>query len=122
MCQNMINKSYSFDIVTISIIVSCLLLFMISVILGISIYILRRQRWKKHYHPPIDSVCVKQEQAKIPTMSDYDNITYDAFRTNVKLSSHNDNDSLPITNSDDGSYEPKIIYLGGEQQLTAIFA
>jgi hypothetical protein len=116
------NKSHSFDTVTISIIVSCLLLFMISVILGISIYILRRQRWKKHYHPPIDSVCIKQEQEIIPAMSDYDNITYNVLRHNVQLSSSDDNNSSPITTSDDGSYEPKIVYLGGEQQLTAIFA
>jgi hypothetical protein len=96
---------------------------MISVILGISIYILRRQRWKKHYYPPIDSVCTKQQQQiTVPTMSDYDNITYNAFRNKVQLSSSDDNDSSPITTSDDCSYVPKIVYLGGEQQLTAIFA
>jgi hypothetical protein len=99
---------------------------MISVILGISIYILRRQRWKKHYHQPIDSVCTKQQQQQqqitVPTMSDYDNITYNVFRNNIQLSSSDDNDSSPMTTSDDCSYEPKIVYLGGEQQLTAIFA
>jgi len=112
-----------FDIVTISIIVSCLVLFIISVILGISVCILRRQRRKKHYQLPIDSVCIKQQQQIIvPNMSDYDNITYDAFQNNVQLSSTDDNDSSPMTTSDDYSYEPKIVYLGGEQQLTAIFA
>ena len=123
-CQN-INKSHrssSLDIVTISIIVSCLVLFMISIILGISIYILRRQRWKKHYLTPIDSVCTKQQQITVPTMSDYDNVTYGVFHNNVQHSSSDDNDSSPMTTSDDYSYEPKIVYLGGEQQLTAIFA
>lgn len=55
-------------------------------------------------------------------MSDYDNITYNIFRNNVQLSSSDDNDSSPMTASDECSYEPKIVYLGGEQQLTAIFA
>lgn len=128
MCENLTNKSNSFDIITISIIVSCLVLFMISIMLCISIYILRHQRWKKHYHSPIDSICTKsqqqpqQHQIILPTMSDYDNITYNAFRNNVQLSSSDDNDSSPMTTSDDCSYEPKIVYLGGEQQLTAIFA
>jgi hypothetical protein len=124
-CQYNNSKSYqtkSIDIVTISIIVSCLVLFMISILLGISIYILRRQRWKKDYHSPIDSVCTKQQEKTVPTISDYDNITYGVFRNNVKLSSSDDNDSSPMTTSDDCSYEPKIVYLGGEQQLTAIFA
>jgi hypothetical protein len=97
---------------------------MISIILGISICILRRQRWKKDYHPPIDPVYTKQseQQITLPTMSDYDNITYNIFRNNVQLSSSDDNDSSPMTASDECSYEPKIVYLGGEQQLTAIFA
>lgn len=128
MCENLTNKSDSFDIITISIIVSCLVLFMISIILVISIFLLRRQRWKKHYQSPIDSVCTKQEQALhqhkiiLPTMSDYDNVTYNAFRNTIQLSSSDDNDSSPMTTSDECSYEPKIVYLGGEQQLTAIFA
>ena len=102
---------------TISIIVFCLVLFLISIILGISICILRRQRWKKHYQSPIT-----QEEIIVPTISDYDNIPYNTFRKNINLSSSDDNDSSPITTSDECSYEPKIVYLGGEQQLTAIFA
>lgn len=96
---------------------------MISAILGIGIYILRRQRWKKHYHSPISSMCAKQQHPmSLPAISDYDNVTYSAFRANVQLSSSDDNDSSPMTTSDECSYEPKIVYLGGEQQLTAIFA
>ncbi|CAF1284095.1 unnamed protein product [Adineta steineri] len=124
-CQHINNEFYqsvSMNIATISIIVSCLIIFMISAILGIGIYILRRQRWKKHYHSPISSVCAKQQQMTVPAISDYDNITYGAFRANIQLSSSDDNDSSPMTTSDDCSYEPKIVYLGGEQQLTAIFA
>ncbi|CAF1683277.1 unnamed protein product, partial [Adineta ricciae] len=59
-CQKITNEFYqsiSMNIVTISIIVSCLIIFMISAILGIGIYILRRQRWKKHYHSPMSSIC-----------------------------------------------------------------
>jgi len=111
--------------ITISIIVSCLGLLMISTLLGISICILRRQRWKKHYHPPIDSVCTKQQQQEeriVPAMSDYDNVTYEILGKPGQLSSSDDNDNSPMTASDDCSYEPKIVYLGGEQQLTAIFA
>ncbi|CAF1345384.1 unnamed protein product [Adineta ricciae] len=110
------------NIVTISIIVSCLIIFMISAILGIGIYILRRQRWKKHYHSPMSSICAKQHPMSLPAISDYDNVTYSAFHANVQLSSSDDNDSSPMTTSDECSYEPKIVYLGGEQQLTAIFA
>jgi cytochrome oxidase assembly protein ShyY1 len=124
-CQKINNQFYqsiSMNIVTIAIIVSCLIIFMISAILGIGIYILRRQRWKKHYHSPISSVCAKQQAMPVPAISDYDNVTYDAFRVNVQLSSSDDNDSSPMTTSDECSYEPKIVYLGGEQQLTAIFA
>jgi hypothetical protein len=95
---------------------------MISILLGISIYILRRQRWKKHYHPPIDSLCTKQEETILPAMSDYDNVTYEIFRKHGQLLSNEDKDNSPMTISDDCSYEPKIVYLGGEQQLTAIFA
>ena len=101
---------------------------MISIILIISIYILRRQRWKKHYQSPIDTVCTtiqQQQQQTIttgPTINDYDNITYNIFRNNIQLSSSDDNDSSPMTTSDECSYEPKIVYLGGEEQLTAIFA
>ncbi|UJR09129.1 hypothetical protein I4U23_013376 [Adineta vaga] len=124
-CQKINNEFYqsiSMNIVTISILVSCLIIFMISAILGIGIYILRRQRWKKHYHSPISSICGKQHPMTLPAISDYDNVTYEAFRANVQLSSSDDNDSSPMTTSDECSYEPKIVYLGGEQQLTAIFA
>ncbi|CAF2936997.1 unnamed protein product [Rotaria sp. Silwood2] len=124
-CQNMNYKpyySYSLDIVTISIIVSCLILFMISLVVGISIYILRRQRKKKQYLTPIDSIRAHQQQLILPTKCNYNNVTYRAFRNNTQLSSSDDNDSTPITTSDDCTYEPKVVYLGGEQQLTAIFA
>ncbi|CAF2697044.1 unnamed protein product [Rotaria sp. Silwood2] len=114
--------SYSLDIVTISIIVSCLILFMISLVVGISIYILRRQRKKKQYLTPIDSIRAHQQQLILPTKCNYNNVTYRAFRNNTQLSSSDDNDSTPITTSDDCTYEPKVVYLGGEQQLTAIFA
>jgi hypothetical protein len=87
---------------------------MISILLGISIYILRRRRWKKHYHH-----CTKQEQVLVPAMSDYDNVTYEIFR---KHASNEEKDNSPMTISDESSYEPKVVYLGGEQQLTAIFA
>ncbi len=124
-CQNINNKFYqsvSINIVTISIIVSCLIIFMISTILGIGVCILHRQRWKEHYHPPINSVCSNQQHKTVPTINDYDNITYGGFRSHIQFSSSDDNDSSPMTTSDDCSYEPKIVYLGGEQQLTAIFA
>ncbi|CAF1212327.1 unnamed protein product [Rotaria sordida] len=124
-CQNINYKPYylnSLNIVTISIIVLCLILFMISLIVGISIYILRRQQQKNQYLAPIDSICTNQQQLTLPTKCDYDNVTYKVFRNNTKLSSSDDNDSTPITTSDDCIYEPKVVYLGGEQQLTAIFA
>ncbi|CAF0771091.1 unnamed protein product [Rotaria sp. Silwood1] len=131
-CQNTDYKLHhfmSFDIVTISIIVSCLILFVIVVILGISICILRRQRWKKHYHSSNDSVYKKKQQTNIPTTSNYDNIIYGVFHNNVQLSStllssNNDNvnDILPFNITDSSSYNPKIVFLGGEQQLTAIYA
>jgi hypothetical protein len=131
-CQNInykIHQFLSLDVVTISIIISSLILFVIVIILGISICILRRQRWKKRYHSPIDSVYSKKQQTTIPTTSDYDNIIYGVFRHNIQLSSgilsSNDdsvNDSSPFTTSDSSSYHPKIVFLGGEQQLTAIYA
>lgn len=125
LCQNIDNQFYqsiSLNIVTISIVVSSLIIFMISAILAIGICILRRQRWHKDYHSPIDSLCGKPPTRPVAAVSDYDNVTYDAFRANVHLSSSDDNDSSPMTTSDECSYEPKIVYLGGEQQLTAIFA
>ncbi|CAF3365842.1 unnamed protein product [Rotaria socialis] len=126
-CQNQKYKSYhsvSIHIVTMAIIVSCLFLLTISLILGISIYILRRQRVKENYHAPLEVICTKQQQQRLtlPAKTDYDNSTYDSFRTNIQLSSSDDNDSTPMTTSDDCTYEPKIVYLGGEQKLTAIFA
>lgn len=61
-----------------------------------------------------------------PTTSDYDNVVYGVFRQNIHLSSHDDpiSDRSPFTASDTSSstYNPKIVYLGGEQQLTAIYA
>lgn len=112
----------SLNIVALCVMISCLIIFMISIIVGITIYILRRQQWKKEYQTPID--CLNKSQPiTIPKTSNYDNVTYEAFRNNVQLISSDDNDSITVKNSDDSSsYEPKIIYLGGEQQLTAIFA
>ncbi|CAF0859486.1 unnamed protein product [Rotaria sordida] len=131
-CQNINYKLHhfmSFDIVTISIIVSSLILFVIVIILGICICILRRQRWKKHYHSSSDSVYKKKQQINIPTTSNYDNIIYGVFHNNVQLSSNllssNDdhvNDTSSFTTTDLSSYHPKIVFLGGEQQLTAIYA
>ncbi len=131
-CQSTDNKLhhfFSFDIVTISIIVSSLILFVIMIILGVSICILRRRRWKKDYHSSIDTVYKKAQQTHIPTTSDYDNIVYGVFHNNVQLSSRilsfnddNINDTSPFTTSDLSSYNPKIVFLGGEEQLTAIYA
>jgi len=115
----------SFDIITISIIISSLILTGIIIILGISICILRRQRCKKRYHSSIDCVYKKKQQVNIPTTSDYDNVVYGVFRNNIQFSSINDenvNDSSPFSLSDSASYRPKIVFLGGEQQLTAIYA
>ena len=116
----------SLDIVTISIIVSSVILFVIVIILGISICVLRRQRWKQRSHSSINSVYKKKQQLTPPITSDYDNVVYGVFRQNVHLSSADDplNDHLPFTASDSSSlsYNPKIVYLGGEQQLTAIYA
>ena len=94
---------------TISIIVACLVLFLISLILVFSIYILRRQYWKKQTHQTLFT----DEHLTSRSKSDYDNVIYDALKKN---------DRTPMTTSDDYSYEPKIVYLGGEEQLTAIFA
>ena len=96
---------------------------MVSFVLGISTCILRRQRWKKEYRSIDISFCTKRQEETIPDMSNYDNVTHRAFRNNnIQLSTSDDHDSSPMTTSDDCSYEPKIVYLGGEQQLTAIFA
>ena len=57
-----------------------------------------------------------------PTMSDYDNVTYEALRHQMQFSSSDDNDSSAMTASEQYSYEPKVVFFGGEQQLTAIFA
>ena len=131
-CENpdyKLRKFLSFDLVSVSIIVSSLILIIIIIILAISIYILRRQRWKKRYHSSIDCVYKKQQQTNIPTTSEYDNIVYGVFQHNVQLSStrlssndDNINDYSPFTASDSSSYHPKIVFLGGEQQLTAIYA
>ena len=131
-CQNTDSKLHhllSFDIITVSIIVSSLILFVIIVILAISIYILRRQRWKKHYHSSIDPVYKRRQQTNLPASSDYDNVMYGVFRHNVQLSpriaSANDEqitDTCPFTSPESPSYHPKIVFLGGEQQLTAIYA
>lgn len=113
-CQHRTHQSTSLDIVTISIIVACLVLFLISLILVISIYILRRQYWKKQTHQTLFT----DERLTSRSKSDYDNVIYDALKKNLQ----DDNDRTPMTTSDDYSYEPKIVYLGGEEQLTAIFA
>lgn len=55
-------------------------------------------------------------------MSDYDNVTYEALRHQMQFSSSDDNDSSAMTASEQYSYEPKVVFFGGEQQLTAIFA
>jgi hypothetical protein len=104
-----------------------MILIVIIIILGISICILRRQRWKKPYHSSIDFVYTKKQQTNIPTTSDYDNIIYGVFRNNIQqniLSTNDDNinDTSPFNTSDSSSYRPKIVFLGGEQQLTAIYA
>lgn len=71
----------------------------------------------------MEIICTKQQHhSSLPAKVDYDNINYDSFRNNIQFSSSDDNDSTPMTASDDCTYEPKIVYLGGEQQLTAIFA
>jgi len=119
----------SFDMITISIIVSSIILIVIIIILAISICILRRQRWKKRYHSSIDSVYRKTQQTNNPITSDYDNIIYGGFRNNLQFSSNrlpnnddNISDTSPFNTSDSSSYRPKIVFLGGEQQLTAIYA
>lgn len=116
-CQPRTHQSTSLDIVTISIIVACLVLFLISLILVISIYILRRQHWKKQ---TIDQTIFTNESLISTRKSDYDNVIYDALKRKNHLPE--DNDRTPMTTSDDYSYEPKIVYLGGDEQLTAIFA
>ncbi|CAF3887908.1 unnamed protein product, partial [Rotaria magnacalcarata] len=132
-CQNTYYKLHyilSFDIATVSIIASCLILLVIIIILGISICILRRQRWKKHYDSSIDTVYKRKQQTDIPATSNYDNIIYGVFHNNVQLSStvlssndDNVNDSSPFTaSSDSTSYNPKVVFLGGDQHLTAIYA
>jgi len=125
-CQNIDYKFISFDVITISIFISSIILFVIMFMLGISIYILRRQRRKKHYLSSIDSVYKRKQQTNIPITSDYDNIIYGVFHNNAQCSSSvlstnddNINDTSPFNTS---SYRPKIVFLGGEQQLTAIYA
>ena len=115
--------------ITISIIVSSLILFVIILILAGSVYMLRRRRWKKHYHSSIDPVYKRRQQTNLPTSSDYDNIIYGVFRNNVQLSSRilssNDDqvtDTSPFTTTESPSYHPKIVSLGAQQQLTAIYA
>jgi hypothetical protein len=115
----------SFDLVTISIIVASIILCGIIIILIISICILRRQRWKKRSHSSIDTMYnIKKQQIILPTTSDYDNIIYGVFRNNIQLSTNDENinDTSPFNISDSSSYHPKIVFLGGEQQLTAIYA
>ena len=128
--ESKLQQFIAFDIVTISIVVSSLILFVIIVILAVSICILRRRRWKKRSHSSLDSDYKAKHQTTTtmtvqPTTCDYDNIIYGVFRHNVQLSSSTDDqitDSSPFTSSDMSSYNPKIVYLGGEQQLTAIYA
>lgn len=123
-CQNHQHKSHSFDTITLTIILSSFILLFISILLTIALCILHRQRWKKDYHSPLDSsICQKSDQNDtiVPNSSNYDNVTYDAFRQNVHLSSNN-NDDNDNNHHKQNIYEPKIVYLGGEQQLTAIFA
>lgn len=115
---------------TISIIVACFVLFLISLILVISIYIFRRQHWKKnsrrtHRSLPLHQTLFKDElPLTSPSKSDYDNVIYDAFKKSSLSPSTTDGEQnrSPMSTSDDYSYEPKIVYLGGDEQLTAIFA
>ena len=102
---------------------------MIITILGVSLYILHQQQWKKGHCSSIDSVYNKKQQINIPTRSNYDNIIYGVFHNNVQLSStilssndDNFNDTSPFTASGSSACYPKIVFLGGEEQLTAIYA
>ena len=108
----------SSDIILTSIVVSSLALLLLSIIFGVSVCILRRHRRKTYYHAPLESLGTTKE----PTLSDYDNVTYEALRHQMQFSSSDDNDSSAMTSSEQYSYEPKVVFFGGEQQLTAIFA
>lgn len=123
-----------------SIIISSFVLLFISILLTLVLCIFHRQRWKKDYHSPLDTT--DKKDVIVPNSSNYDNVTYDVFKQNMHLSSannnnnNNNNDGGDDDDDDDGNnndnddqqqqqqciYEPKIVYLGGEQQLTAIFA
>jgi hypothetical protein len=126
-CQTKSSKFiefFSLDIITISIVVSSSILLLIVIVLTISLCILRQQRWKQRSHLSINSIDVKKQQITSPTTSDYDNITYGVFRQNVHLSAIDEsiNDRSTFATTDSSSYNPKVVYLGGEQQLTAIYA
>jgi hypothetical protein len=106
--------------ITIAIIVLCVILCLISLTFGMTLCLIRYQRWRKHYHPPVETISTGKKL--VPT-SNYDNLTYDAFRRHVQQSSSQDDDhGTSMITSDSCFYQPQVVFLGGEQQLTAIFA
>lgn len=119
-CRNTdytLEKFLSFDLLSISISISSIILLGIILILSISLCILRRQRWKKR-SPPVQ--VKKQVDNHLPTTSDYDNVVYGVFRHHVQSPSNENPTSFH--NNDPNSYHPKIVFLGGDEQLTAIYA
>lgn len=102
-CRNL-SKLFSFDFIKISIISCSIFLLIIILILTICICLLRRQSKTTHDETPT-----------IPITSDYDNIVYGLYRENTT-------DRLTCNRDDTMIYQPKIVFLGGEEQLTAIYA
>ena len=86
--------------------------------LSISLCVLRRrQRWKKRRsHSSMPPVLRKKQEINLPMASDYDNVVYGVFHHQVQSPSNEDN------YNDRTAYHPKIVFLGGDEQLTAIYA
>ena len=121
----------SWNLLVISIVISSGILAVIILLLSISLCLLRRRQGRKETsHSSLNSVYKNKDEEAIiqsptaavalagPTSSDYDNIIYGIFRQNVHLSRADEN-KLERSST---PYNPKVVYLGGEQQLTAIYA
>jgi len=103
-CRNL-SKFFSFDLINIFIISCSILLLLLILILTICLCILRRK----------SQITNKSNPPTISASSDYDNIVYGLYRDNI-------NDRLTCDRDDTMIYQPKIVFLGGDEQLTAIYA
>ena len=111
------QRRISLEFVTLIVISVSIILSMISLIFAVIICILRRQRKKQQYQAPIESTCQSRNPVQVAN-DDYEN-----YHHEIQLSISEDKDSSSVvTRSDPSAYEPRVLFLGGEQQLTAIFA